>query len=477
MKLRNILAGIATLIILMPTTLTSCIKEDELLTDEVELLFSCDTVTFDTVFTTIGSTTRQLMVYNPYDQPVSISSIGLEGGRQSRFRLNVDGDTSIVARDILLAAHDSLFVFIQANINPNSMLEPFLVEDRIVVQCNGRNQQVVLTAYGRNAVYHRAAPGHWTSIIDCEHWDHSLPHVILGYAAVDSLCTLRLEAGDELYFGTGATLLVYNGATLEVQGSPEKPVLFTSMRHDGWYDTLPGQWNYIWLYQGSRNNVIDWAVIENGNVGLLVDTNVTAHPTLTITNTRVRNHYLAGILGQGAWIEGDNLLVTNCGTATLALQYGGRYRFRNSTFADFWRYGGAPRKNPSVIINNFYTVNNRLYGRPLELVEFDNCIIDGNYSTATDTMGEILLDLDPAVGVELRFRNCLLRSRVVEDYAQGCLFCQEPMWDTAKGREWHVAAESPAVGLASWEHITLPHDLDNQPRRTPPTAGAFELQP
>lgn len=474
MKLLRIVIGIVTLMLMMPTLTTSCMKEEEWLTDEVELLFSCDTVSFDTVFTTIGTVTKQMKVYNPYDQPVKISSISLEGGRSSRFRLNVDGDTSMVVRNLELAAHDSLFIFIQANINPNALLEPFLIEDRIVVDCNRSIQKVVLNAYGRNAVYHKAAPGSWISVIDCDNWDHTLPHVILGYAGIDSLCTLNLLPGDRIYFGTGASLLVWNGATLNVQGSAGNPVLFTSMRHDGWYDTLPGQWDYIWMMAGSRNNVMDWAVIENGRIGLLVDTNVNGAPTLTITNSRIQNQFMAGILGQGAHIEGDNLLVTNCGTATLALQYGGRYIFRNSTFADYWHYGGANRKNPHVILNNCYTANGVAYPRPLELVEFDNCIIEGNYRTYRDTLGEILLDIEPSVSHNLRFRNCLLRSHVVEAWSENCLFNQDPCFDTAQGKAYHPTAESPMTGAGSWDHIALPYDLDNNPRPNPPTIGAFE---
>ena len=464
--------------LLMPTLTTSCLKEDELLTDEVELLFSCDTVAFDTVFTTIGTATRQLKVYNPYDQPVRLTSVSVAQGRMSRFRLNVDGDTSLVVRDLLLAAHDSLFIFVQANINPNSQLEPFLVEDRIVVECNQRRQEVVLTAYGRNAVYHYAPQGYcWVfTQEECDEWDHTRPHVILGMAAVDSMCTLRLEAGDRLYFGSQAMLMVYPTATLEARGTKEQPVLFTSMRHDGWYDTLPGQWNYLWLCAGSRNNVIDWAVIENANIGLLVDTCVNASPTLTISNSRLRQHFLAGILGRGARIEGDNLLITHCGTATLALQYGGRYRFRNSTFADYWNYGGAARKNPHVILNNYDVVDNSVYPRPLEQVEFDNCIIEGNYRTSRDTMGEILLDIDPTVGYQLRFRHCHLRSSAVEPYCEGCLFNQEPAFDIAQGQAYHPSSASPFVGMGSWDHIALPYDLDNQPRQNPPTIGAFEYQ-
>ena len=55
------------------------------------LSFSVDTVVFDTVFTTVGSTTKQFKIYNPSSKSIQIDEIELMGGEQSPFRLNVDG--------------------------------------------------------------------------------------------------------------------------------------------------------------------------------------------------------------------------------------------------------------------------------------------------------------------------------------------------------------------------------------------------
>ena len=42
------------------------------------LSFSVDTLSFDTVFTTIGSATKEFMIYNRNDQPLLISEIMLQ---------------------------------------------------------------------------------------------------------------------------------------------------------------------------------------------------------------------------------------------------------------------------------------------------------------------------------------------------------------------------------------------------------------
>ncbi|MGB0477261.1 MAG: hypothetical protein ACPGHV_03395, partial [Flavobacteriaceae bacterium] len=53
--------------------------------------FSIDTVYLDTVFTSIGSSTYNLRIYNQSDRNVEIGSIRLGQGSQSQFRINVDG--------------------------------------------------------------------------------------------------------------------------------------------------------------------------------------------------------------------------------------------------------------------------------------------------------------------------------------------------------------------------------------------------
>ena len=55
------------------------------------LSFSTDTLAFDTIFSTIGSTTRQFMIYNKNSEPLSIESIMLASGESTGFRMNVDG--------------------------------------------------------------------------------------------------------------------------------------------------------------------------------------------------------------------------------------------------------------------------------------------------------------------------------------------------------------------------------------------------
>lgn len=356
----------------MPWFSVGCEKEG-FVTDDggVKLAFSTDTLTFDTVFTTIGTTTRMVTVYNRTSENLRLSTVTLAGGTASRFRMNVDGDTSLTVRNIEIEAGDSIFIFVQANINPSDATTPFLVEDAIVF---GNGQRLVLTAWGRNAVYHRLLPGDstWCTPVDCENWDHTRPHVFLDPAAVLDGHTLTLYNGDELYFGDGALLVVDSNAHLRVQGTEEQPVLFTSLRHDGWYDFLPGQWQTLWFYNYSTGNVIDHAVVENGTGG------IRCYPgsQLTVTNSVIRNMSDCGIVGQGATVTGRNLLVYDCLADFTALM-GGSYDFRQCTFANYWTY--TARKIENIVLSNNMIVDGEVLGGNLLKADFRDCIIWGTY--------------------------------------------------------------------------------------------------
>ena len=456
----------------------SCTKEDEYLTDISVLEFSADTLKFDTVFTTMGSTVRSVKVYNNGNQPIRIDGITLAHGSASRFRLNVDGDTALVARDIEILAHDSIFIFASVNVNPNSASSPFLIEDSIVFSIGSASQYLPLTAYGRNAVYHypdhvihdAAGNSYPYSIIDCSQpWTDAIPHVVFGYAVVDEGFTLNIEHGAEVYFGSDAVLWVYDGGTLKISGTADEPVLLTSIRHDGHYVDLPGQWGYVWLSSGSRDNTVDHAIVRNGYIGFLADTVANANPTLDIRNTVIENMSLAGIYGQGARIEGDNLLVTNCQTATLALTLGGRYVFSNSTFANYWSY--SVHRSPQLILNNWYeSADGAIQLRALQQADFYNCMV---YGSANE---EIAFDFAESGTASFSFANCLLKTEtsIPQSLLLDCLINQDPLFADRAEADYHLKAESPARGKGNTAYLKQQTDLDNRVRSNPPSIGAYE---
>lgn len=389
----------------------------------VKLEFSADTVAFDTVFTTVGTATKRLTVYNRSDDNLLLSSVTLEGGRASRFRLNVDGDTSLTAREVEIEAGDSIFIFIQANINPNDNQQPFLVEDAISFS-NG--QRIPLTAWGRNAIYHITPKDSVWLRIGNETWTDNLPHIVIGNILVSEDCMLRLLPGTEVYFGDNAMLIVDSAARLVAQGTAEKPILFTSLRHDGWYSFLPGQWQTIWFYNYSTGNVIDHALIENGTGGLR------GYPgsQLTVNNSVIRNMSDCGIIGQGATITGRNLLVYDCLASFTAL-IGGNYDFRRCTFANYWNYSG--RKLETLVLSNNMYVNGNVVGGNLEKADFTDCIVWGTYYNS-----EVLLSEAEGFSFNYRFLHSIVK---------GGEWSEDPLFADPQEDDYTLQEDSPAIGI------------------------------
>lgn len=406
-----------------PIMLLSC-EQESFVRDggEVQLAFSIDTVAFDTVFTTMGTATQKVTVYNRSDDNLILSSVTLEKGRTSRFRLNVDGDTSMIAHDVEIEAGDSIFVFVQANINPNDEQSPFLVEDAVSFS-NG--QRLPLTAWGRNAVYHITPRDSVWLRIGNETWTDSLPHVVVGNVLVSEDCTLRLTAGAEVHFATNAMLIVDSAARLLVQGTAERPVLLTSLRHDGWYRFLPGQWQTVWFYNYSTGNMIDHAVIENATGGLR------CYPgaQLTVSNSILRNISDCAIIGQGATVTGNNLLVYDCLAGFTALM-GGSYDFRRCTFANYWSYNA--RKIETIVLSNQMLTSAGVVGGALTKADFVDCIIWGTRSP------EVLLSEDERWPFNYRFLHSIVR---------GGEWDEDPLFTDPREDDYTLQEGSPAEGI------------------------------
>ena len=115
----------------------------------LKLQFSHDTVLFDTVFTTMGSSTKRVMVYNPHENALCIEQVSMQDGKY--FRINLDGENNAnQLRDITLRGGDSLFLFVRACIDPLDENSPVWIEDNIAFGVNGNVQNINLQAYGQN---------------------------------------------------------------------------------------------------------------------------------------------------------------------------------------------------------------------------------------------------------------------------------------------------------------------------------------
>ena len=107
------------LILILGMAAGSCYKE-KFTTDPADTLtFSTDTLSFDTVLTSISTVTRYFKIYNPHTLSIRIDEIKLTGAHADFFRLNVDGLTGEMIRDVTILPEDSIYVFLEVTIDPD----------------------------------------------------------------------------------------------------------------------------------------------------------------------------------------------------------------------------------------------------------------------------------------------------------------------------------------------------------------------
>lgn len=458
---------------LLLAALPGCRKEATF-TDEqgIELDFSQDTVMFDTIFTTIGSVTKRFVARNPNANAVRVD-IALVGGTPSPFRINVDGASGTNFEAVEILGGDSIFIFVEATLDHQNQSNPFVFEDHIRFRTNGTAQEVLLVAWGRDAHFIRPDPGlaiqglppfsyiaggydaNGNQICETVTWSDDLPYVVYGYGVVDSCCTLIIEPGVDVHFHNGGGLWVYHYGQIKVLGAPGDPITFQGDRLEPYYAETPGQWDRIWLNEGSSDlsNVFSHVVIKNALVGIQCE-NVpwipdaaTSEEKLILENVRIRNCSAAGILSRNYAIDATNLLVGDCGQYGVALTGGGRYRMEHFTIANYWNYG--VRQTPAFLINNVYAdANNTLQVREVSGA-FQNGVIYGtNENEFQREFNELFLPTD------LRFTHTLLRT--TQSTSDPGLFDaatifrnQSPGFTDVSARDFRLTAGAFARGRAN----------------------------
>ena len=371
----------------------SCRKDFDLTPSFGELKFSKDTVFLDTIFSNISSSTYTLKVYNRSNENIRIPTISLENGTNSHYRLNVDGIPGKSFQNIDVLAKDSIYVFIEATIDINTVSSP-LYTDKIKFDNGTSEQHVDLVTLTQDAIFIYPGKDPLTMKIDSLSLDGSpttlkgrflkdtelrftedKPYVIYGYAAVPANKTLIVDAGAKVHFHNNSGLIVDEDAALITNGTLTKKVVFEGDRLEHKFSDVPGQWGTIWIRPESKNNYINNTIIKNGMVGLLID------GSALINNTEIYNNSNFGILARNARVTGFNLVIGSAGEASLACIGGGTYNFSYGTFANYWENG--IRSLPSVLINNFVTSidqnqNEVIEAKDLIQATFNDCIIDGN---------------------------------------------------------------------------------------------------
>jgi hypothetical protein len=431
------------------------------------LTFSTDTVLFDTIFTTLGSTTKRFKVYNPANLPINIEEIELMGGANSPFRINIDGYTGTYLKNIELRKKDSIFTFVEVTLKVNNNSNPLIISDSIRFKTNGLSQYVYLDVWGQDAYFHvnelvadSYAP-----------WQNDKPHVIYGLAAVgypdlDSNLTLTIPAGTKIHCHKNAVLLVYK-STLNIQGSLNNEVIFQGDRLENFYDDVTGQWRGIYLSQAKNCN-INYAIIKNGSIGLQVDTTSSSN-TLNLTNTIIDNNEFYNLfINAGAIITAENCIIGKSGDASTLLFAGGDYTFTNCNFVNYWT---GTRNGPAFAIKNWFQDNSgNNIERPVNF-SMTNCIAYGNTNDefVIDTIANSPVTFNANVSYSLLKRG----NPYNYSYFSNIIWNQSPLFVDVNLNDFHVKPGSPVINTGN-PGLATPFSIDGISRGSAPDIGAYE---
>lgn len=305
--------------------------------------FSKDTLTFDTVFTTIGSATARVLLYNRQSKPVTIDRIHLAGGSSSPFRINVDGATN-KNHDFgpfTIRARDSLYIFVEVTVDPQQSNSPVLLRDSIVLSTSAGRKRMLLEAFGQDMIVMRNMTFHSDTLLDA-----ALPYLVYGNLVVDSAATLRLAPGTRLFFHHNSNLMVYGH--LKAEGSFERPVSFRGDRLDNIgfvtpvpYNFVAGQWGGIYLLNPRGNHLLKHVHINSGYVGVYyVNQDKHNKPNLEITNSIIHNFLFYNLVAINGDMTVSNTAITNSGGYTVFLN-GGKHTFYHCTIANYFSSSDA----------------------------------------------------------------------------------------------------------------------------------------
>lgn len=448
---------------------SSCQKEEFDNSSHIFLQFSTDSIVFDTIFSGIGSTTRSLKIFNPSDKKINISEIKLGEGSNSKYRLNIDGLATNSASNITIAGKDSMYLFVEVTINTNQ--DMLLEQDSIIFETNGNLQDIKLLAWGQDVHLING------EIINTSSWNNDKPYLVYNSMLVDTNQILTIEAGTRVYFHRGSRM--YVTGTLEIIGTYEDPVILQGDRLEFVYSDVPGQWDGIWLMNGSQHNNIDYAEIKNAVIGIQVDTLADLDvPTLTISNSKIEHMSYAGIYAQGSTIFASNCVIADCAYYAVALTIGGSYEFYHCTIANYWQ--NTFRNTPSLVLNNYYEYQGQAIIGDIEKATFGNCIIWG------DKDDELYFDKFPGSGtMNYLFDHCIIRisDEVERDPANfiGTILNQDPLFINTDNYDYQLDTLSPAIDKANIDFIIqfpleLTYDLLRNERllNSKADVGAYE---
>lgn len=427
--------------IILAVAATACIDDSFTSSPADQPRFSVDTLKMGVVFTEQMTTTHRFTVRNPYSKSLSISHISVSGDDARYFRLNVDGFSGSEFSNVEIRGKDSIYVFVEATLPPNSDEIPIEINALVDFTTNGVVQSVVLSAYGQDV-----ERLYGTVIESDTRLGGMKPYQIFDSLVVGKDATLTIEAGTRLLFHDGAKLIV--DGCLKSEGEGDNPITMAGDRtgnvvSDISFDLMSRQWGGIYFSPSSHDNEINHTEIKNTVYGVFIEASEEPghKPTLSMLNSRLHNSGDRVLTAVHADIDAIGCEFAE-GGGGLVLLHGGKHRFSHCTFANYYLFSAITE--PAIRFSHIDGETDDLSDYPYIEATIDNSIIYG--------LGKDLSHGD-LTGTEVYLRNCLLKSNGSDDdnFVE-CVWGEDPLYYTVRNDylfDYRLRDDSPAIGVGN----------------------------
>lgn len=409
------IAAFGLIILFAVGLFTNCEDIDNYSTNpNLRLEFSVDTLSFDTVFTTMGSATKRFMVYNQNSENLRISSVMLANPDKSGFRINVDGRSGDNFKDIDIWKKDSLYVSVEVTVDPNGKNQPLVVEDSILFYVNGIRQSVLLQAYGQDVRLYKGG----RFISEDTTFGSDLPYLIFDSLVIEEGATATIQAGAVFYMHKKAFIRV--DGTLNCEGTQDRPVLFRGDRLDYitvsegniLYDLMPAQWRGIEFTANSFDNKFNYVIVRNGVFGLTFKESTPDRQKININNSQITNMSGNLLSAINCKIDAVNSEFSNAVEGVVLLK-GGEYQFTHCSIINYIAALGGGRSGSIPVLTLQDSIKNGKQSVYYDLTKayFDNCIIDGSLQAGKDPLkGELLFRATASETFNYKFNHCAIKT-------------------------------------------------------------------
>ena len=329
---------------LVAALLTACSDNDSFsVSSGNRLSFQKDTIRFDTLFSTVPSSTRTLWIHNESSDGIRIQTARLERGTQSGFRVNIDGTyLNPVATDFEVRKGDSILVFVEVTTHENHAREPQLVEDNLLLTLeSGVEQRINLRTYSWDAQKVTNLTILRDTVIES-----SKPIIFYGDGITigeDATLTLR---NTELYFHDGAGIFVTGRLIAD-------NCLFRGDRLDHMfdylpYDRIPSQWDGIIICPSSGHNELKNCEIRNAVDAIQCDST-----ELSLVRTAIYNCGGVGVTAHNSDVMLSYCVVANTAGDCLSFE-GCQAAVDHCTLAQFYPFSGQSHQEEEPACDYYF---------------------------------------------------------------------------------------------------------------------------